>query len=614
MPIDNIWPNFFSPIWPLPDTSASLPRPRIRYPPPRCDSGPPTSPAWGELITAATRAPSEHSAPSSSIHDTPAFNMQAVSDLQSDLNSLLGHRSQPVPLSYGTAGFRGKAETLHEAVLRCGMLAACRSHALAGRAIGVMVTASHNPASDNGLKLIEPDGSMLHSDWETAATEFVNATDNPPAALAKMVNLDDVARQRKAVVVIGWDTRKSSAVLVDLVRQGVEVMGGSVKELGLVTTPQLHFSLRASDRKEAATLEDYYTSLRRAFGKLVREKRAMLPPLAVDCANGVGAVAVDAIRSALPAVAVVNRAHEGPLNQNCGADFVQKQRKMPEIYSKAVPKCKMWASLDGDADRLVMFEKRDGGIALADGDRFAALVTQFISKHMKQAGVSELSVAVAQTAYSNGAATEFLSNLPGVEVVIAKTGVKHLEKAVKKFDIGVYWEPNGHGTVLFSDKAVRELTSAKAKLVGEHDGSQQKRSLSTLLAVSLLANQAVGDGVADLLLILAILSREDMTTSEWLRLYDERYSSNLVVRVTDKSVIVTEDCDRLVKEPPALRDAIVKASEGEGCRAFVRPSGTEDVVRVYAEAPVKCEGKASEMAVEIARAVYDLCGGVGDRL
>lgn len=540
--------------------------------------------------------------------------MQAVSDLQSDLNSLLGHRSQPGPLSYGTAGFRGKAETLHEAVLRCGMLAACRSHSLAGRAVGVMVTASHNPAPDNGLKLVEPDGSMLHKDWEVAATEFVNAVDNPPAALAKMVKLDDVPRQGKAVVLIGWDTRKSSAVLVDLACQGVEVMGGTVIKLGLVTTPQLHFSLRARDRKEASALEDYYTALRRAFGKLVREKRAMLPPLAVDCANGVGAVAIDAIRSALPAIAVVNRASDGPLNKNCGADFVQKQCKMPEIYSKAVPKCKMWASLDGDADRLVMFEKKDGGIALADGDRFAALVTQFISKHMKQGGVGGLSLAVAQTAYSNGAATEFLSKLQGVEVVTAKTGVKHLEKAVRKFDIGVYWEPNGHGTVLFSDKAVGELASAKAKLAGEHDGSQQKRSLSTLLAVSALANQAVGDGVADLLLILAILSREDMTTSEWLRLYEERRSSNLVVRVTDKSVIVTEDCDRLVKEPAALRDAIAKASDEEGCRAFVRPSGTEDVVRVYAEAPVKREGKANEMAQEIGRAVYDLCGGVGERL
>lgn len=540
--------------------------------------------------------------------------MHAVSDLQSDLNSLLGHRSQPVPLSYGTAGFRGRAETLHEAVLRCGMLAACRSHALAGRAVGVMVTASHNPAHDNGLKLVEPDGAMLDPAWESAATEFVNASENPPAALGKLVNLDDVARQRKAIVVIGWDTRKSSAVLVDLVRQGVEAVGGTVEELGLVTTPQLHFSLRARDRKEGGTLEDYYTGLRRAFGKLVREKRVMLPPLAVDCANGVGAVAIDAVRSALPAVAVVNRPNDGPLNEKCGADFVQKQRAMPEIYSKAVPKCKLWASLDGDADRLVMFEKRDDTVVLADGDRFAALVARFVAKHMKQAGISGLSVAVAQTAYSNGAATEFLSTLPGVVVIVSKTGVKYLEKAVKKFDVGIYWEPNGHGTVLFSDDAVGELASSKASLAGEQDGSQQKRSLSTLLAVSMLANQAVGDGVSDLLLILGILSREEMSFADWLQLYDERCSANLVVRVTDKSVITTEDCDRLVREPVALRGAISKASEGEGCRAFVRPSGTEDVVRIYVEAPVGCEGKASEMALQIARAVYDLCGGVGDRL
>ena len=35
----------------------------------------------------------------------------------------------------------------------------------------------------------------------------------------------------------------------------------------------------------------------------------------------------------------------------------------------------------------------------------------------------------------------------------AKTGVKHVHHAAKAFDIGVYFEANGHGTVLFSDRA-----------------------------------------------------------------------------------------------------------------------------------------------------------------
>jgi hypothetical protein len=39
-----------------------------------------------------------------------------------------------------------------------------------------------------------------------------------------------------------------------------------------------------------------------------------------------------------------------------------------------------------------------------------------------------------------------------VPVVFTKTGVKHLHHAAEEFDVGVYFEANGHGTVLFSEK------------------------------------------------------------------------------------------------------------------------------------------------------------------
>ena len=45
-------------------------------------------------------------------------------------------------------------------------------------------------------------------------------------------------------------------------------------------------------------------------------------------------------------------------------------------------------------------------------------------------------------------------------------------------------------------------------------------------------------------------------------------------------------------------------------RSFVRPSGTEDVVRVYAEAETR--EATNQLAAKAEQIVYSLCGGIGD--
>ena len=39
-----------------------------------------------------------------------------------------------------------------------------------------MLTASHNPVDDNGVKVVEPFGEMMVAQWEPYATEIVAAS------------------------------------------------------------------------------------------------------------------------------------------------------------------------------------------------------------------------------------------------------------------------------------------------------------------------------------------------------------------------------------------------------------------------------------------------------
>lgn len=77
-----------------------------------------------------------------------------------------------------------------------------------------------------------------------------------------------------------------------------------------------------------------------------------------------------------------------------------------------------------------------------------------------------------QTAYSNGGATAALA-ARHVATTLALTGVKHLHAAAAAFDVGVYFEANGHGSVLFSARLLRVLRELSARsAAGELSGAE----------------------------------------------------------------------------------------------------------------------------------------------
>jgi hypothetical protein len=120
---------------------------------------------------------------------------------------------------------------------------------------------------------------------------------------------------------------------------------------------------------------------------------------------------------------------------------------------------------------------------LLDGDKIAALAAVFLRRLLASIPPALISpplrIGVVQTAYANGASTDYISRELGLEVACTATGVKHLHHVAKGFDVGIYFESNGHGTVLFDPAAVERLAALDDQVGAVRgarpEGAQRKR-------------------------------------------------------------------------------------------------------------------------------------------
>lgn len=510
-------------------------------------------------------------------------------------------------LSYGTAGFRTNANLLQSTVFRCGVLMALRSLKTSS-VTGICITASHNPAPDNGVKLVDPSGEMLSQDYEGFADELANAETSEAlvGVVKRFIETEgiDMGQAERGKVLLAFDTRPSGGPLAEDAAAGAGSLGVSVELLGMMTTPQLHWAVMRRNQGLESSEDAYYKHIAGAFGRLSgptfstgQERRK----LHVDCANGVGALKLEKLKPYVVRLGLdfcLHNTGDGVLNGKCGSDFIQKERTVPEAM-RHLAVGEAACAVDGDADRLVYFYRQtaEGDVVLLDGDKIAALVAGLFKELVAAlpGDLTSTSIGVVQTAYANGSSTSYLTQQLQCEVVVTPTGVKHLHRAAHQFDIGIYFEANGHGTVLFRGSFLDALR-------GVQDASA---AASEILALNNLINAAVGDAISDILLVEVALKRRGMDLVEWHAIYSDLPSRQLACPVKNRFAIVTEDSERRVSEPKELQLAIDSImARFPGSRSFVRPSGTEDIVRIYAEAPDAAQ--TDEVADGVRQVVLDL--------
>lgn len=216
-----------------------------------------------------------------------------------------------------------------------------------------------------------------------------------------------------------------------------------------------------------------------------------------------------------------------------------------------------------------------------------------LSPNLQKQFLSEISLGVVGTAYSNGAFLNYIKNTLGLKLSMSKTGIKHLSEEGKKFDISTYFESNGHGTLAYNETIKGKIE----KLSSLIESSSDAQTLELLSIYVSMFNQTVGDSLTDLICIESSLKLLNMTTEELYYIYNELEYVNIKTVVKDKNIfITTEDETRLVHplEVQSFIDKTIEKFPNCNARCFVRPSGTEDILRIYAEA------ETEKVAVEIA--------------
>jgi len=343
--------------------------------------------------------------------------------------------------------------------------------------LAVVISASHNPYRDNGIKFFGADGFKLTD----AAEEAIEARLDDPAPAG--------------------------------------VTPGRVRTLH-------------------GTTEDYVRALQTRFSGLDLSGIKVV----IDCANGSTFEAGPEIFRRLNAdLTVLADAPDGRnINEGCGSTHLETLAQTVRDGGHD-----LGFGFDGDGDRVLAVDRNGDTV---DGDELIALIALHLRREdrLPQGGVA----VTVMTNYGFHAAMESA----GVEVAITGVGDRYVLEVLRERGWALGGEQSGH-----------------------------------IIDMGFVPS---GDGIASALLTLEALAGGDLAAREGMRKLPQRLVN---VPVPDRDAAMT---DATLTAAVLREDAALK---GRG-RVLVRPSGTEQLVRVMVEAPDAQETEAvCERLVAIVR-------------
>ncbi|RME15385.1 MAG: phosphoglucosamine mutase [Bdellovibrio sp.] len=271
--------------------------------------------------------------------------------------------------------------------------------------------------------------------------------------------------------------------------------------------------------------------------------------IVLDCANGAAYSVAPRIFEELGAeVIVMGVSPTGyNINDKCGAIY-------PEKVAAAVKKYRadVGISLDGDADRVVLVDELG---QILNGDHVLAI----LALHMKQKG-ELLKGTVVVTEMSNIGLDHALKK-HGIQVVRAPVGDKNVVDVMRKQQLILGGEQSGH--------------------------------------IICLSHSTTGDGCVAALKVLAAMREQGKKLSELGALMKPVPQVLVNVRVKQKRPL------HEIKGYQEFLESIQKNIGPQG-RVFIRPSGTEPVIRVLVEGPDR--HMISRYADEMAQFLQDKLG------